>query len=251
MPTLILTPRYTPDSQILWRAAQALGWGVERLTSWRVPEDLKSVEEPVLYVEALFAQVVAAEFGLSLGEPPEDWLPRLPAEYRKRDVVLTTLGGVRGMGFPLFVKPPNDKCFAARVCQGPEDLPVWFPDEQPVLVSAVVDWDKEFRCFAVDGKVATASVYLRDGLVQTKADYASEPEELAEATSFAEQVLQASGTMEPVVLDVGVIKGRGWAAVEVNACWGSGVYGCDPEAVLGVLRRAMGPRTMLQPGAGM
>jgi hypothetical protein len=35
--------------------------------------------------------------------------------------------------------------------------------------------------------------------------------------------LQASGTTEPVVIDVGVIPGRGWAAVELNACWGSGI----------------------------
>ena len=43
-----------------------------------------------------------------------------------------------------------------------------------------VSWEKEFRCFAAGGKVPTASVYLRDGLVQTKTDYPSEPEELPE-----------------------------------------------------------------------
>jgi hypothetical protein len=30
MPTLILTPRFTDDAQALWRAAQRLGWNVER-----------------------------------------------------------------------------------------------------------------------------------------------------------------------------------------------------------------------------
>jgi hypothetical protein len=45
-----------------------------------------------------------------------------------------------------------------------------------------------------------------------------------------------------VVLDVGLIAGRGWAVVEPNAAWGSGVYGCDPAAVLPVLRRASIPR---------
>ena len=32
---------------------------MERLTSWRVPDHLKAVEEPVLYGEAPFAEVVA------------------------------------------------------------------------------------------------------------------------------------------------------------------------------------------------
>lgn len=240
MPTLILTPRFRPDSQALWRAATGLGWNVERLTSWRqVPDELTQVEEPVLYAEALFAQHLGGQLGLQLKEPPDDWLPRLPYEFRKRDVVLTTLGGVRSMAFPRFIKPPNDKCFPAKVCHSVDDLPVWFPDEQIVLAAQVVAWEKEFRSFAVDGKVATASVYLREGLVQTKADYASEPEELAEATLFAEQVLGASGTTEPIVIDVGVIQDRGWAAIELNACWGSGVYGCDPEMVLMVLREEM------------
>ncbi|WP_373544586.1 hypothetical protein [Chamaesiphon sp.] len=54
MPTLILTPRFTEDAQSLWRAALQLGWSVERLQSWRVPDELRQVGEPVLYLEALF-----------------------------------------------------------------------------------------------------------------------------------------------------------------------------------------------------
>jgi hypothetical protein len=67
--------------------------------------------------------------------------------------------------------------------------------------------------------------------------------------TFAEQVSWASGTTEPVVADVGIIPGRGRAAVELHARWGSGVYGCDPAAVLGVLRQATARRTT-RPCAG-
>ena len=38
--------------------------------------------------------------------------------------------------------------------------------------------------------------------------------------------------------DVRIIEDRGWAVVEQNAAWGSGIYGCDPEQVLEVLRVA-------------
>jgi hypothetical protein len=38
------------------------------------------------------------------------------------------------------------------------------------------------------------------------------------------------------VLDIGVI--QGWAVVELNAAWGAGIYGCNPEAVLDVVRYA-------------
>jgi hypothetical protein len=46
MPTLLLSPRYTDDAQALWRAAGRLGWRVERLRGWRVPDELLTVPEP-------------------------------------------------------------------------------------------------------------------------------------------------------------------------------------------------------------
>lgn len=48
-----------------------------------------------------------------------------------------------------------------------------------------------------------------------------------------------------VALDVGLIRDRGWAVVEANAAWGSGIYGCDPREVLKVVGRACVPRDRL------
>jgi len=85
MPTLILSPRYSDDSITLRRAAIALGWDVMRLASWRCPADFE-LEEPVLYGEPLFNTAVAEQLGLTLIEPPEDFLARLPREYVHRGV---------------------------------------------------------------------------------------------------------------------------------------------------------------------
>ncbi len=43
------------------------------------------------------------------------------------------------------------------------------------------------------------------------------------------------------VINVGVIAERGWAVVELNAAWGAGLYGCDPERVLDVVQHATEP----------
>ncbi len=48
-----------------------------------------------------------------------------------------------------------------------------------------------------------------------------------------------------VVLDVGHLQGRGWAVVEANAAWGSGIYGCEPASVLRVVERACVHRTRI------
>ena len=242
MPTLILTPRFTEDAQALWRAAGRLGWGVERLATWRVPPELRSVVEPVLYVEALFGPTLAAEFRLQLLESPVDWLPRLPREYRLRDVSLSTLGEARCLAEPMFVKPPNDKSFPARVYGGFE-LPEGYDESSPVLVAEVVVWEKEFRCFVLDRTPRAISVYLRDGELQRVTDFRASDAELADAEGFVRRVLADPRVDFPraAVLDVGVIAGRGWAVVEQNAAWGSGIYGCDPAEVLEVLRHAAVP----------
>lgn len=242
MPTLILSPRFTEDSQLLWRAAGRLGWDVERLPSFRVPEWLTSVDEPVLYVEALMAPFVAEQFGLILRGPSEDWLPTLPEEYRRRAVRLTTLGKAREITEPTFVKPPNDKSFRAGVYQSGE-LPTEFPADMPVLVSEIVTWEKEFRCFLLDRQWRTFSVYLRHGELAKDDDYASTDDEQAEMRQFVESILADDRVPLPraVVMDVGVIANRGWAVVELNAAWGSGLYGCDPQEVLHVLRQTPEP----------
>jgi hypothetical protein len=242
MPTLILTPRYTVDAQALWRAAHCFGWDVQRLTAWRVPEELRSIPEPVLYLEGLLGPTLAEQFGLQLLVPTMDWLPRLPEEFRKRWVYLTTLGEARKLAEAAFVKPPNDKSFPARIYTGAE-LPRDYNDDTPVLVAEVVQWQKEFRCFVLDHRVRTLSVYLRGSELQRENDFAASESELAEARQFAQSVLSDARVDLPraTVLDVGVIVGRGWAVVEQNAAWGSGIYGCDPEQVLQVIRFAAIP----------
>src|SRR5260370_13409732 len=144
MPTLILTPRYTEDAQALWRAAGRLGWDVQRLASWRVPEEVRTVPDPVLYLEALFGPTLADQFGLRLLEPPIDWLPRLPDEYRKRWVYLTTLGQARALSESAFIQPPNDKSFPARVYSGLE-LPSEYDNDSPVPLAGAVVWQKGVR----------------------------------------------------------------------------------------------------------
>jgi hypothetical protein len=239
MPTLILGPRQTEDSQRLWRVASQLGWRVERLATWRIPDDLLGVPEPVLYVEALFAPTLAEALGIRLVEPPESWLPALPDEYRKRAASLTTAGDARKNPAPMFVKPPNDKSFPAAVRTGAE-IPEFVAGDAPVLVQDVVVWEKEFRCFVLDQQLRTFSLYLRDGELQKDAGYKSSPDEDAQLRDFVNRVLADERVPLPraVVMDVGVIRDRGWAVVELNAAWGSGIYGCDPAEVLEVVRHA-------------
>lgn len=240
MTTLILTPRFTDDSQALWKAAAQLGWSVERLGSWRVPDHFRSLDDIALYVEALFAQTMADQLGLKLLSPPEDWLVRLPFEYKRRDIRLTTLGEARKLETAAFVKPPNDKSFPANVYER-GSLPIEYDDNMSVLVSDIVSWEAEFRCFVLDRSLVTYSIYARNGDLQRATQFQSEMAEDRGLEDFMARLLVDSRVDLPdaTVIDVGYIRGAGWACVEQNAAWGAGIYGCDPIKVLEVVRRAV------------
>lgn len=239
MPTLIFTPRYTDDSQALWKAAGALDWQVQRLTNWRVPDHMQHLDEPVLYGEALFGPTLAEQLGIRLLSPPEDWLVRLPMEYKQRTISLQTLGEARQLTQPHFVKPPNDKSFPADVYTG-ASLPAEYDDDMPVLVSDVVSWEKEFRCFILHRQLITYSIYSRFGDVQRDTEFASTPDEDQALLIFINTLLADERVDLPdaCVVDAGMLASGTWACVEQNAAWGAGIYGCDPAKVLEVLRHA-------------
>jgi hypothetical protein len=241
MPTLVLPPRFTPDTIAVGKAASAAGWEVERLASWRVPEELRG-QDVVLYGEPLFAAVVAEALGVVLLAPPFGWVPDLPAEYRQREVRLGSLGQARQRTTAAFVKPADDKCFLAKVYDSGSQLPgdSILPAETPVLIAEPVRWEVEFRCFVLDRRVVTVSPYLREGELAQAEDGSWCDPRTEQAQSFAERVLSdpAVEVLPAVVVDVGKISGRGWAVIEANAAWGSGIYGCDPSQVLRVVQRA-------------
>ncbi len=240
-PTLILPPRYTDDSNALWRAAVRLNWEIERLQSWRVPDEFKPSLPLAIYGESLWANFVAHQLAGELYEPPLDWLAKLPPQFLGRRVEFCTLLEAREKSFPLFVKPAGEKEFEARVYQSAADLP---PDEdrqesQWVLVSAIVEWEVEYRCFLLEGRVLAASSYWR-GEVSTRNEtgaYPSPPDELQAAIALAEKVARCKPNFgaHGVVVDVGIIHDFGWAVVEANPAFGSGIYGCDAEKVLEVV----------------
>ena len=239
MPTLILSPRYSDDSINLRRAAVALGWDVMRLASWRVPEDFEP-DEPVLYAEPLFNEAVARQLGLAVVEPPEDFLVRLPSEYVRREIRLMTAAVARTLPGPVFLKPPNRKTFPVRVYASGAELPD-IPDEDPVLASEPVEWAAEFRFFVRERRVHAWSPYWLHGALARRDDEWVVDAEMAGMTrGLVDRLLADPDVDLPValVLDAGVIRGRGPAVVEANEASGAGIYGCDPRDVLEVLRAA-------------
>lgn len=108
-----------------------------------------------------------------------------------------------------------------------------------VLIAEPVRWESEYRSFCLDGDVKAVSPYLRSGTLAKKQNFQMSQAEQEDVKRFVADVFAANpDTPRAIVIDVGQIAGKGWAVVEANSAWGSGIYGCDPDSVLDVIRHA-------------
>lgn len=272
MPTLVLSHRHTPDTQLLWKAAIDSGWDVVR-SSWSL---VPRADDPVLYGEPILMYNVADRLGIDLIEPPDGWLawfedvslaqkivklnPERMLDFHgrfiRRTIVQRSLQAARLLRDPMFVKPAGDKAFPARVYQNgsalAEAATAW-PDDMPVLVSSPVRFRTEYRFFMLEGVAMTGSIYMRDGDIAEGDDgrWSCDPAEMAAAYDFANAIGKALGPQDDghpavlppaVVLDVGIVEDDDGTThmemVETNPCWGAGICNANPDAVLHVLQRA-------------
>ena len=214
---------------------------MERLQVWR-PAPLLRQTVAAVYGERLFGAVVAQELSLVLLEPPLGWLAEIPRQYLLREVTFTTLDNAKRYRQRAFIKPADDKCFPAAVYQSGAALqvPSLLPGTIPVLISEPVVWDVEVRFFVLNGLISTFSIYSRRATLLADASSWTRTPEATEVVDFCGRLIRDSAVSIPpsVAIDIGRIDNRGWAVVEANAAWASGIYGCEPRKVLDVIERA-------------
>ncbi|MBW3597558.1 MAG: ATP-grasp domain-containing protein [Planctomycetes bacterium] len=245
MPTLLLSRTCQPEAGKLAQMAKAAGWQHQWLRRQTTPHRLHG-DDFAYYGETDLALRVMRRHRLVLIEPRFDLLARLPRQYTKRRIVYMTLGDALELSERAFVKPADctNKAFDAAVWESgkyilcTDDL----SRQTAVLVSEPVSWDVEYRVIVLERQAITFSPYIRGGwLARNGQDQWPYPEdEAAEMLDFCRQLLADSTTTLPPVftLDVGIIEGRGWAVVEFNPLWCSGLLGCDLSNVLPALHRA-------------
>ena len=243
MTTLILSTTSLPAGPALRDAALQAGWRVRAFDEPPLPRPRGDV---VFYGGTDVALAVASHFGLAFVEPPLDLPARLPTPFLNRAVQYARFRDLDRLAAPAFVKPADAlrKAFDAGVYSSRDQIraPRGVPPETPVLVSDPVEWLAEFRCFVLEGRVVASSPYLSFGRpVWRPFGQGGEKARTApDALAFCQRLLSQSRIALPpaFVVDVGLIEERGWAVVEFNPAWCSGLLGADPAAVLPVLARA-------------
>ena len=177
-----------------------------------------------------FCLVLQQKLGFALCSPDDELLLHVPSSFLRRRISKRTLGEVGAMTFPAFVKPVSPKQFRGAVYQSSVELDAecaGLSSDTPVIVSEPVALKAEARTFVLDGRVLDAAVYEGEA-------------EVGEAAAIVTALASEMALPRSVVVDVGLIRGRGWAVIEFNAAWGAGLNGCDPDKVLAAIVAASG-----------
>lgn len=243
MQTLVLSTWSLPAAVALAEAAKNAGWQAYALDD---QPDLRPRGKIVFYGGTDVALMVAARFQIALLEPTFDLLSQLPQEFRSREVEYVPFRDLSRLKSPTFVKPADalNKRFDAGVYSNIRDIRIQgeVNADCPVLIAEPVDWSAEFRCFIVDRKIVAWSPYVSFGRPNWKpfsrGTISDQPP--PSVAAFCNRLFSRPEILIPpaFVMDIGLIDDRGWAVVEFNPAWCSGVLGADPAKVIAVLDRA-------------
>jgi ATP-grasp domain, R2K clade family 2 len=218
---LVVPEKRDPERDRVVEAWTSSGGTVIRLGRfWEPPIlDPKAVR---IYGNDTFALVLAQKLGLHLVSPPDDLLAHLTPEWLKRRIEIRQLAEAASFSYPTFVKPIVPKLFRAATYLSEADLATeckGLESGTRVLVSEVVAFLAEARCFLLRDEVQDVAVYEGEA-------------SLDGATVLMQQVAKSELLPEACVLDIGLIADRGWAVIEANAPWGAGLNGCNAEKVI-------------------
>lgn len=228
--TLVIPDKPDPERDALADVWERLGGSVLRLARFWDPPALDRRVVRV-YGSDSFCQVLQQKLRLELCSPSDELIFTVPPHHLRRAVGRRKLGEAVDVSYPAFCKSVAPKLFTARVYADAAELAAecrGLDDQTVMLVSEPVTFAAEARCFVLDGAVLDCAIFEGD-------------EDRTAAARSAADLLHDVHVPRSVVVDMGLIPGRGWALVEFNAAWGAGLNGCAAELVWPCVAAASGP----------
>lgn len=232
---IALSPIYTEDSNNLKKASINSPYELNRFNAkWNVPEEFRD-DVIAVYGEDIYAEIVAEQCNLTLTKPKDNWLAGISEQFTKRKI---SYGQLKDFANEenIFIKCSDFKSFKAGVFDKVTDIKGFdtLDLESSVFTSEVVEWELEVRCFVLNNEIKTHSSYWRNDEFDMNQLSETEQKDLFEF--FNKFMKKYSETLpKAIVLDFGIIKGKGWGLIEANPAWCSGLYACDAEKALGVI----------------
>lgn len=241
---LFISPNYGEkrDGALLADCAKKRGVKVHTFfNSWsRSNNILTPNEKGAVYGEQAFCEFIAQEMRWNIYQNSLDWTARLHKSFLKRSVRCLPLKNLKneekqssGILDRKYLMPADDKLFQSGIYT---DRFPKAPSDCPILVSDIVDWSIKYRFIIQYQEIATYCCYRIEhihnnpSIWQCQAEYAG-----ITAHQFVSALLERVNCSPACVIDVGYIKGAGWAVDKTLPIWSSEIYGCRIDRFLDAL----------------
>lgn len=230
---LLIHQQYTPEDQVIWRAALKAGWKTYRISKERQYDENAPTADIIRYYGNMLDEPKMLSYGIKQKRIPEGYLARIPPEITKRNIWTQKFNEVESPSHDYFVKCQGIKWFPAQVYKKGETIIGCTNPNDIVYVQEPVRFVEEYRCFVLDGKIRTTSRYKGNGIENGNVD--DDFWLIANFQLIVDKIYKLNILPNAVVMDFGRIYGRGWCFIEANEALFSGIYDCNPDEAFKVI----------------
>lgn len=207
-----------------------LGGEVLRVDKFWVKPFIEPNKRITIYGNDTFSLVLAQILELELLEPKYEYIAELDDKWIKRKIEIDTLTKVKGINFPIFIKPVKPKLFQSKVYQSYDeflDNAQNINSNEPLIISEIISIQSEIRAFVYRDEVLDMAIYEGNA-------------KLDQGKQFLKAFIQIHSENLPLsyVVDIGFNQNEGWFIIEFNASWGAGLNFCDPSKIINAIRGA-------------
>lgn len=222
---------------LLVNAAKASkNWEVIRLSKDFSKLKNSDIKLNVPYGDKYFCEKLYKENICQINTVSFNWITKLPRKYLQRSVNQMTVKDARNIPIELFLEF-EDSSIPNLECKNGSEIPSQVNDELNVLASDPIEWDSKYRCFIRNGTVTTSCCYFMNNKFNDPANY--KKVDLAydfyNPAAFVDTISDNVKMPTSIVMDVGIIKNKGWAVISTPSIYDCDIFGCDPDMVLKTL----------------
>lgn len=227
---LLIPEKVDVERESIAKLWDKLGGTVLRIGKFWEPPKLNPNSPITIYGNDTFSLVLAQVLKVELISPNDALIAEIPNNWIKRPIKIIRHNALNQLTYPRFIKPVQPKLFQSKVYATFNELETALtginPNEE-LITSAVIAIECEARAFILNNKILDVAIYEGNGEVATAIDFIS---------NFL--INKSINLPKTYVLDVGYNNADGWFIIELNATWGAGLNGCNPNKVINAIQAA-------------
>jgi hypothetical protein len=238
---MLLHNRYTHNDNDIWSIAIKNGWSTARTNQYQVKEHMEGYDFIRYYGNTMHAEQIKDQLPFKFLLINPYVLTRL-SDITKRKISCFEYWSLKQpLEKKCFIKPVHEKFFEAKIYEIGENI---FGAPLPndfIYVSETINFIDEVRCFVLNGKVLTSSLYRINK--ESYQDVDMSPEQInfddkikdTPIEQYVKEICSEHDLPPGIVIDFGRLPNGEWALIEFNEAWASGLYFCDPQKCFEVI----------------